>query len=146
MGEAVTDETPNLQPLQRRRGLPDGNGLATILEGTIREIVRQEVKAALAEGIQARAGELPRGRWLTPPAAAREVGIPEKAVRAMIKVGVITPRLRNIDPNPRQPKYLVNVDAVAAEAERSSRLMDYDPASETIAERAARIRAKADGR
>ena len=54
--------------------------------------------------------------------------------------------VNGIDPNPRQPKYLVNVDAVAAEAERSSRLMDYDPVPETLAERAARIRAKADGR
>ena len=142
----MTDEPSNLPPLQHRRGLRDGSGLATILEGTIREIVRQEVKAAMAEEVRPRAGDLPPGRWLTPPAAARELGIPEKAVRAMIKAGVITPRLRNIDPNPRQPKYLVNVDAVAAEAERSSRLMDYDPVPETLAERAARIRAKADGR
>ena len=142
----MTDGAANPPLLPQRRGLRDGSGLATILEGTIREIVRQEVKAAMAEEVRPRAGDLPPGRWLTPPAVARELGIPEKAVRAMIKAGVITPRLRNIDPNPRQPKYLVNVDAVAAEAERSSRLMDYDPVPETLAERAARIRAKADGR
>lgn len=141
----MTCDGPDRRESPGRRGDRDDNGLAMILEGTIREIVRQEVKAAMAEEVQPRAGERPRGSWLTPPAAAREVGIPEKAVRAMIKAGVITPRLRNIDPNPRQPKYLVNVDAVAAEAGRVSRVVHKDQMAESVTERATRIRTRAGG-
>jgi hypothetical protein len=121
-------------------------GLATILEGTIREIVRQELKAVMADGRQPRADEPLRGRWLTPPAAARQVGIPEKAVRAMIKERLIPHRLRNINPNPRQPKYIVDVDAVAAEAARVSRVVHNDQMPESVTARAARIRAKTEGR
>ena len=100
----------------------------------------------MAEGNPTGAADHSRGRWLTPPAAAREIGIPEKAVRTMIKQGVIRPRLRNISPHPRQPKFLVDVAAVAAEAERVSRLVHKVTDSESLAERAARIRAKGEAR
>ena len=96
----------------------DSNGLTTILEGTIRELVRQEVKTALAEAAPSSGPTAPRARWLTPPRAARELGISEKAVRNMIKEGVIQRRLRNISQTPTQPKYLVNIDEVAAVASR----------------------------
>jgi hypothetical protein len=142
----VTDNGLDYQALPGRRGGRDVSGLATVLEGAIREIVRQEVKAAMPDACQAGAAELPRGRWLTPPAAAREIGIPERAVRAMIKAGIITPRLRNVNPNPRQPKFLVDIASVAAEAERVSRVTHKDSMPESLAGRAARVRAKANGR
>ena len=83
---------------------------------------------------------------MTPPAAAREVGISEKAVRAMIKDGLVASRLRNVSQNPRQPKYLVDVVAVSAEAGRVSRVVHNDQMLESITERAERIRSKGEGR
>ena len=99
----------------------DSNGLTTILEGTLRELrelVRQEVKTALAEVTPSGGVLAPGTRWLTPPRAARALGISEKAVRNMIKEGVIQRRLRNISQTPTQPKYLVNIEEVAAVASR----------------------------
>lgn len=55
---------------------------------------------------------------MTPPRVARELGISEKAVRNMIREGLITRRLRNVSQTPAQPKYLVNVEEVAAVAAR----------------------------
>jgi hypothetical protein len=123
----------------------EATGLISILEGTIREIVRQEVSTALQahQGTPLRPG---RERWLTPPAAARQVGISEKAIRNMIRTGAIVPRLRNVDPNPRQPKYLVNVDDVTLVAQRP--LPPAEPAAHAaeqldLEDHARRIRAKA---
>ena len=94
----------------------DTRGLTTILEGTIVELVRQVVKTVMAEtapsGDQAPSG----ARWMTPPQAARKTGISVKAIRNMIKEGVVQRRLRNISRRPTQAKYLVNVDEVAAVA------------------------------
>jgi hypothetical protein len=126
----------------------EATGLISILEGTIREIVRQEVSSAL-QAHQATPLPAGRERWLTPPAAARQVGISEKAIRNMIRTGAIVPRLRNVDPNPRQPKYLVNVDDVTLVAQRPAPLPD--PAASTegqldLEDHARRIRARAGGR
>jgi hypothetical protein len=125
----------------------DTNGLVTILEGTIREIVRQEVTTAFDAH---RSGALPgkRSRWMTPPAASRELGISEKAIRRMIKAGIVATRLRDVEPNPRQPKYLVSVDDVAAAAERqvSSRAPGSGTVEKGLAERALQIRTGGGGR
>ncbi len=123
----------------------EATGLISILEGTIREIVRQEVSTALQahQAIPLPAG---RERWLTPPAAARQVGISEKAIRNMIRTGAIVPRLRNVEPNPRQPKFLVNVDDVTLVAQRPVPSQDPAVAGEEqldLEGHARRIRAKA---
>ena len=93
-------------------------GLATILVGTIREIVRQELRDFQA---QATTGGVPvtaESRWLTPPQAARQTGISAKTIRGLIKEGAIKPRSRNAHTNPKQKKYLVNIDEVTAVAAR----------------------------
>ena len=126
--------------------MSERTALATILEGTIREIVRQELAADRASTTPHIQPVPQQGRWMTPPAAAREVGISEKAVRAMIKDGLVASRLRNVSQNPRQPKYLVDVVAVSAEAGRVSRVVHNDQMLESITERAERIRSKGEGR
>ena len=118
--------------------------IADLLERTIREVVRQEVKVALEA--------LPRGapalsaasRWTTPPKAAQELGVPVKTIRRMVRDGRITARQRNIDANPSQVKYLVNLDEVAAAAERVGR-PGHNRSQESLAEKAARLRAVREG-
>jgi hypothetical protein len=113
-----------------------------VLEVAIREIVRQEVQMAMqAPPLGDRSS-----RWMTPPKAAREVGISEKAVRGMIKSRAIQPRLRNVDQSPLQPKYLVNVDEVAAAAQHVSQSVHSLAEPESLADRATRIRVKGEGR
>jgi hypothetical protein len=114
----MTDEISGARHLQERRGGREGTGLAAILEGTIRELVRQEVTAALSTMEPRNEAPGAVGRWRSPPDAAREVGISVKAVRNMIKDGVVGSRLRNVSQNPTQRKYLVNADDVAAVAGR----------------------------
>jgi hypothetical protein len=117
-----------------------------IMEATIREVVRQEVSAALRER-PGSPGSATRASWMTPPAAARQVGISEKAVRMMIKRGTLTTRLRNVEVDPRQPKYLVNVDEVAAAAQRAPPAPGKAIAGPPdLVEQAVRIRAKRAGR
>lgn len=124
--------------------LDDARGLLAVLEVAIREVVRKEVQTAMQA--VAAGGGTTASRWMTPPKAAREVGISEKAIRAMIKNGAIQPRLRNVDQNPLQPKYLVNVDEVAAVAQHVSRAVHSLAEPESLADRAARIRVKSEGR
>jgi hypothetical protein len=120
----------------------DTKGLLAVLEVAIREIVRQEIQTAM----QAPTPDDRPSRWMTPPKAAREVGISEKAVRGMIKSRAIQPRLRNVDQSPLQPKYLVNVDQVAAAARHVSQAVHSLAEPESLADRAARIRVKGEGR
>ena len=128
-------------------------GLDSAIGELLREIVREEVKSAMATVARNRDEPPERGRWMTPPRAARELGISEKAVRSMIRTGLVVPRLRNIAANPKQPKYLVNVDEVALASERftpsgsasASEVSDGGPTM-NLQERAARIRAKSAGR
>jgi hypothetical protein len=56
------------------------------------------------------------GRWKTPPKASALSGLPVKAIRTMIVNRTISFRLRNCSAEPKQPKYLVNVDEVIAAA------------------------------
>jgi hypothetical protein len=67
----------------------------------------------------------------------------------MIRTGAIVPRLRNVDPNPRQPKYLVNVDDVTLVAQRPAAPPDPTVTADgqlDLEDHARRIRAKAGGR
>jgi len=124
--------------------LDDARGLLAVLEVAIREVVRQEVQTAMQS--VAAGGATTTSRWMTPPKAARELGLSEKAVRAMIKSGAVQSRLRNVDQDPLQPKYLVNVDEVAAAAQHVSRAVHSLARPESLADRATRIRVKGEGR
>jgi hypothetical protein len=55
---------------------------------------------------------------MTPPAAARRTGVPVKTIRAWARAGRIPKRLKNRSADPKQQKYLVNVDDVIAVAEQ----------------------------
>lgn len=119
------------------------------LAARIGAAILDALRLAARDAAPASAAPAPEAsRWMTPPAAARETGVPVKTIRALVKSGELTPRLRNQGANPKAPKYLVNVDDVAAAAERHARaavgapapaLADA-PAPELLA-RVARIRA-----
>lgn len=121
-------------------------GLVAVLETAIRELVRQEVQVAVQALLKGGTPAMADSRWTTPPKAARASGVPVKSIRRMARDGRITPRFRNTDSNPRQPKYLVNLDEVEEAAGRVSRPAHSVSAPETIADRAARIRAKGEER
>jgi integrase len=55
---------------------------------------------------------------MTPPAAARLTRIPVKTIRAWARTGRIPKRIKNRSADPKQQKYLVNVDDVLAVAEQ----------------------------
>jgi hypothetical protein len=55
---------------------------------------------------------------MTPPAAARLTRVPVKTIRAWARMGRIPKRLKNRSADPKQEKYLVNVDDVVAVAEQ----------------------------
>jgi hypothetical protein len=114
-------------------------GLANIVEMAIRQIVREEVRAAMQDAPGAASSTTASSRWVTPPVAARELGISDRLVRSLIRQGRIEPRLRNVDRNPRQQKFLVNVDEVA-DVTRHASAPGNLPRSLTLAERAAIIR------
>lgn len=76
----------------------------------LRPLIRAEIDAAAQE----RPAAAPTTKWLTPPAAARELGLPVRTVRALVRARRVTPRVRNSSSSPKQRKFLVNVDEVAA--------------------------------
>ncbi len=115
-----------------------------IIEHALRELVRQEVKSALEATAREVGPGGPEGRWRTPPKAARELGIPVKTIRRMVREKRIGARQRNAALDPRQPKYLVNLDEVAAAAEHVGR-PGHTRDQESLAEKAARIRAVREG-
>lgn len=81
-------------------------------------------------------------RWMTPPKAAKLVGIPVKEIYAGIHEGQIVPHLKNSCPTPKQPKYSVNVDEVIAYARRSGRRASPAEVQANISERASQILAE----
>ena len=118
--------------------------LGPALLEAVRQVVRDELHVAQPG---AATPVVDGARSVTPPAAARRTGVPVKTVRELVRAGHITPRLRNRSAAPKQPKYLVNVDEVAAAGERLARGIlaptGAEPAGRTVdlEERAARIRA-----
>lgn len=118
--------------------------LGPALAGAVLELVRQELQRAAAPATP------PRSPWRTPPDAARELGVPVKAIRALVSSGRITSRLRNVAAEPKQRKYLVNIEEVAAALEDRGQAQPAPagPSSRPIdlEERAARIRARSAGR
>lgn len=123
--------------------------LGPALLDAVRQVAREEARAAFATAPPAPGGARPR--WMTPPAAARETQIPVRSIRELVRTGRVQSRLRNRSASPTQPKYLVNVDELAAAVEQLARgaLASVPPppsAAIDLQDRAARIRAKSAGR
>lgn len=87
--------------------------LGSALVDVVRRLLREELEARVAQ-----ANSAPRSPWMTPPAAARLTRIPVKTIRAWARAGRIPKRIKNRSADPKQQKYLVNVDDVVAVAEQ----------------------------
>jgi hypothetical protein len=79
------------------------------------QLVRGELDVRLAPTVSVQPS-----RWMTPPAASRLTRVPVKTIRAWARGGRIPKRLKNLNADPKQQKYLVNVDDVIATAEQVS--------------------------
>jgi hypothetical protein len=89
--------------------------LGPALLDAVLQVVRGEVQARLAA-----ASARPSSPWMTPPAAARVTRVPVKSIRAWAREGRIPKRLKNRSADPKQQKYLVNVDDVVTVAQEAS--------------------------
>jgi hypothetical protein len=90
---------------------------------------------------------------VTPPVASRLTRIPVKTIRAWARTGRIPKRIKNRAVDPKQQKYLVNVDDVVTVAEQvagaPAQTSDKLELQKRAAERAAEVlaaRAAAKGR
>ena len=104
-------------PARLLRAFPPGpvspeSALGSALVEIVRHVLRGELRARIG------ADAAPRSPWMTPPAAARLTRIPVKTIRAWARMGRIPKRLKNRSADPKQQKYLVNVDDVVAVAEQ----------------------------
>jgi hypothetical protein len=87
--------------------------LGSALVEILRQLFRDELRA------RANAPEAaPPAPWVTPPVAARLTRIPVKTIRAWARTGRIPKRLKNRSVDPKQQKYLVNVEDVVAVAQQ----------------------------
>lgn len=91
---------------------PSESALGCALVELVRHVLRDELQAQ-----RATADAAPPSPWMTPPAAARLTRVPLKTIRAWARTGRIPRRIRNSAADPKQRKYLVNVDDVIAVAE-----------------------------
>jgi hypothetical protein len=89
--------------------------LGSALVDVFRQLLQEEFRARLP----AAPTPPPSSRWMTPPAAARTTGVPVKSIRAWLRSGRIAKRVRNCSADPKQQKYLVNIDDVVAVAEQA---------------------------
>jgi hypothetical protein len=87
--------------------------LGSALVEILRHVLRDELQARTAA-----ADDAPRSPWVTPPVAARVTRVPVKTIRTWARMGRIPKRLKNRSADPKQQKYLVNVDDVVAVAEQ----------------------------
>jgi hypothetical protein len=99
-------------------GVQDSGGdpelvLGPALFNAVLQVVRSELQARLAGPSPARTP------WMTPPAASRATRVPVKTIRAWVRDGRIPKRLKNRSADPKQQKFLVNVEDVIAAAEQS---------------------------
>ena len=88
------------------------SALGSALVEIVRHVLRGELQARFS------ADAAPRSPWMTPPVAARHTRVPVKTIRAWARMGRIPKRLKNRSADPKQQKYLVNVDDVVAVAEQ----------------------------
>lgn len=119
--------------------MPEWNGMAEVFVAAVRTMVKEEVQSALRVHVSHEPVPA-KGRWMTPPQAARHVGVPTRTIYRMIHSEEISFRLKNVDENPRQRKFLVNVDEVAAAVERRARGAAKASFGESLEATAARIR------
>ncbi len=112
MSESI-EVLPRLRQLTALGPSPEAV-LGSALVEVVRRLLQDELQARLDA---ARAP--PRSPWMTPPAAARASGVPVKSVRAWVRSGRIAKRLKNTSADPKQQKYLVNIDDVVAVAEQA---------------------------
>jgi len=87
------------------------------LGSALAEVVRRFLREELATQLEAARAPHP-SPWMTPPAAARTTGVPVKSIRAWLRSGRITKRLKNLNDEPKQLKYLVNLNEVIEAAEQ----------------------------
>jgi hypothetical protein len=114
-GGTLTDP---IDVLPRSRSLlPIGPSAEVVLGSTLVEIVRRVLKDELSAHLAA-VHAPPPTPWMTPPSASRTSGVPVKTIRAWVRTGRISKRLKNRSADPKQLKYLVNVNEVVAIAER----------------------------
>ena len=111
-------------PLRRLSHLPPQGSspedvLGSALVDVVRHIMQDELQARLVA-----ASVPPPLPWMTPPAAARASGVPVKSIRAWVRSGRIAKRLKNRAADPKQQKFLVNIDDVVAVAEEAGATVD----------------------
>ncbi len=109
---------PELTALRGGAASPEGV-LGSALVHALRQIVRGELDVRLTPAVSVQPS-----RWMTPPAACRLTRVPVKTIRAWARDGRIPKRLKNRSADPKQQKYLVNVDDVVATAEKASAAVD----------------------
>jgi hypothetical protein len=103
-------------------GATIGLAIAADLQNLVARLVAEGLRtaSAISPAPPARDRRAPEARWMTPPNAARVTGVPLKTIRSFIKAHRIEARLRSSVANPKQRKYLVNVDEVARVPTRPS--------------------------
>lgn len=106
---------PELATLPGGAASPEGV-LGSALVLALRQIVRGELDERLTPTVSVQPS-----RWITPPAASRLTRIPVRTIRTWLRDGRIPKRLKNRSADPKQQKYLVNVDDVVAVAEQVAR-------------------------
>jgi hypothetical protein len=115
----------------------EAHPFASAIEALVDRLLTDKVEAAVAARLAGAGAGLRPGRWVTPPVAARETGVPVKTIRAWARDGRLRKRVTNRSADPKQEKFKVNVDEVAAIAEGRSRGADDEPSD--LNERAERI-------
>jgi hypothetical protein len=105
---------PDLAAMVRSAGLDPELVLGPALFKAVLQVVRSELEARMAGPTPARTP------WMTPPAASRATRVPVKTIRTWVRDGRIPKRLKNRSADPKQQKYLVNVEDVIAAAEQSA--------------------------
>ncbi len=128
---------PELTALASGGASPEGV-LGSALVHALRQIVRGELDVRLTPAVSVQPS-----RWMTPPAASRLTRVPVKTIRAWARDGRIPKRLKNRSADPKQQKYLVNVDDVVAVAEQvasaSAETSDKLELQQRAQERAAQV-------
>ncbi len=130
----IIDVVPRLRHLAALGPSPEA-----LLGAALVEVMRCVLKDELQVRLEA-AKSPPKAPWMTPPAAARVSGVPVKSIRAWARSGRIQKRLKNRSADPKQQKYLVNIDDVVAVAEdRGAPVADGGDADERVHSRAQEI-------
>lgn len=132
----MSDIVEALARTQHRSGAgsTSESALSSALVELVRRVLRDELEARL---LATRA--VPRSPWMTPPAAARSSGVPVKSIRAWVRTGRIQKRLKNSSADPKQQKYLANLDDVIAVAEQAGTGRTAHDAGDRVRDRAQAI-------